>query len=136
MSGISKINDSLVVIPARAVSKGVKGKNVKKLNFKPLIEYTLEFAIKNFEIKNIVVSTDSDEVIKISENLGIRVQKKCKIYAFLCNPQFWWICEGSRVGTETWTWRSCFANRFEGKPECFKKKREEVVIFQTEFLNR
>lgn len=76
MNTISKIKDTLVVIPARAGSKGVKDKNIKKLNSKPLISYTLEYAIRNFEKKNIFVSTNCNQVIEISKKMGLDIPFK------------------------------------------------------------
>lgn len=37
----------LAIIPARGESKGVPGKNIKLLNGKPLITYTIEAAKKH-----------------------------------------------------------------------------------------
>jgi len=37
----------LIVIPARAGSKGLPGKNIKKLHGKPLISYSIEAAINS-----------------------------------------------------------------------------------------
>ena len=56
---------ALVVIPARGGSKGVPGKNIKLLNKKPLIQYTIEAARKVFEDRYIYVSTDSAEIKSI-----------------------------------------------------------------------
>lgn len=63
----------LVVIPARAGSKGVPGKNIKLLNGKPLIYYTIEAARELFEDENIIVSTDSEEIKSLVENIGLKV---------------------------------------------------------------
>lgn len=63
----------LVVIPARAGSKGLPGKNHKILNGKPLIRYTLDIALELFERDEICVSTDSDTIVKISNELGIKI---------------------------------------------------------------
>lgn len=63
----------LVVIPARAGSKGVPGKNAKILNGKPLIQYTIEAALELFNPANICISTDDLEVKKIAESLNISV---------------------------------------------------------------
>ena len=49
----------LCTICARAGSKGIKNKNIKLLNGKPLIYYTIQQAVKSKIFKNIVVSTDS-----------------------------------------------------------------------------
>jgi N-acylneuraminate cytidylyltransferase len=62
---------TLIVIPARAGSKGIPGKNTKHLAGKPLISYTLEYALN---IKNsndfICVTTDDPKVIEIAQDYG------------------------------------------------------------------
>ncbi|MFB0925316.1 MAG: acylneuraminate cytidylyltransferase family protein [Vicingaceae bacterium] len=63
----------LVVIPARGGSKGVPGKNIKLLNKKPLIHYTIEAARKVFVDRYIYVSTDSTEIKSITEQTGLTV---------------------------------------------------------------
>lgn len=61
----------LCIIPARRDSKGIPGKNWKLLNNKPLISYSIEIALKCEKIDTICVTTNSDDVIKIAENLGV-----------------------------------------------------------------
>ncbi|MFY0626323.1 MAG: acylneuraminate cytidylyltransferase family protein [Reichenbachiella sp.] len=63
----------LVIIPARGGSKGVPGKNIKLLNGKPLIQYTIEAAREFFDDENIIVSTDSLAIKEIVENIGLKV---------------------------------------------------------------
>jgi N-acylneuraminate cytidylyltransferase len=60
----------LVVIPARAGSKRLPGKNIKNFNGKPLIYYSIDYALKSFQNADIVVSSDGDEILKISKDLG------------------------------------------------------------------
>jgi CMP-N,N'-diacetyllegionaminic acid synthase len=62
----------LGVIPARANSKGIPGKNFKLLNGKPLIGYTIEEGLKS-QINRLIVSTDSSEIAKISKDFGAEV---------------------------------------------------------------
>ena len=64
-----------VLIPARAGSKEIKNKNIIMLDSKPLIQYTIEQANNIFDSKDIFVSTDSIEIRKIAEKLGIQVPK-------------------------------------------------------------
>jgi len=63
-------NRILAIIPARSGSKGLKNKNIKNLNGKPLIAYTIESAIKSRIFQDIVVSTDSDEYAAIAKRYG------------------------------------------------------------------
>lgn len=63
----------LVIIPARGGSKGVPGKNLKKLNGKPLVQYTIEAAKEIFKNENILLSTDDAEIKNLAEDLGLDV---------------------------------------------------------------
>jgi N-acylneuraminate cytidylyltransferase len=63
----------LIIIPARGGSKGIPGKNIKLLNGKPLIQYTIEAAQKLFNDKYICVSTDSEEIKHVVESIGLSV---------------------------------------------------------------
>src|SRR5690606_30039190 len=65
--------ETLIVIPARGGSKGVPGKNIKKLSGKPLIYYTIEAAREIFDDRNILVSTDDEEIKKCVEAIGLNV---------------------------------------------------------------
>ena len=64
---------TLVVIPARSGSKGLPDKNIKSLNGKPLIHYSIEVAQQIFNNEDICISTDSDKYIKIAEQTGLKV---------------------------------------------------------------
>jgi CMP-N-acetylneuraminic acid synthetase len=64
----------LITICARGGSKGIPGKNVKPLNGKPLLHYTLEQALV-FAKKHqatIQVSTDDENIINSAESLGYK----------------------------------------------------------------
>ena len=63
----------LAIIPARGSSKGLPGKNIKLLNGKPLIYYTIEAAKRSTSISSIVVSTDDEEIASVSRKLGVNV---------------------------------------------------------------
>lgn len=64
---------NLVVIPARGGSKGVPGKNIKELNGKPLISYSIEVAREIFPDNQICVTTDNEEIINMVEKNGLKV---------------------------------------------------------------
>lgn len=63
----------LTVIPARGGSKGVPGKNIKMLNGKPLIQYTIDAAKDIFLSEHICVSTDDFKIKEVVESLGTKV---------------------------------------------------------------
>lgn len=69
----------LITICARGGSKGIPGKNIKMLNGKPLIGYTIDIA-KRFQDRysntDIALSTDSDEIIKVAEECGLHSDYK------------------------------------------------------------
>jgi len=63
----------IAVIPARKGSKRLKDKNIKLLNGKPLIAYTIEFAKKSKIFDNIIFSTDSEKYAEIAREYGAEV---------------------------------------------------------------
>ncbi len=66
----------LGVIPARGGSKGIPKKNIKEMNGKPLIAYTIEAANKAIQeqvLSRCIVSTDSNEIAEVSRRFGADV---------------------------------------------------------------
>ncbi|MFL0197700.1 acylneuraminate cytidylyltransferase family protein [Clostridium sp. WILCCON 0269] len=63
----------LAIIPARSGSKGIIDKNIKEINNKPLMVYTIDACIKSKIFDGIIVSTDSEKYAKIAENYGASV---------------------------------------------------------------
>lgn len=64
----------LVTICARGGSKGIPGKNIKRLNGKPLIAYSIDTALKfktEFPDADIELSSDSEDIIRISSQYGL-----------------------------------------------------------------
>lgn len=65
---------TLYLIPARAGSKGLPGKNTRLLNGKPLIAYSVEFAIASADIDDtICISTDDLGIEKIAAEYGLKL---------------------------------------------------------------
>lgn len=63
----------IAIIPARGGSKRLPGKNIKNLCGRPLIEWSIEAALKSKLFDRIIVSTDSDEIREISIRAGAEV---------------------------------------------------------------
>ncbi len=69
-------NKILVVIPARGGSKGIPRKNIRLLDNKPLISYTINIARCSSYVDDVVVSTDDSEIALISEKFGASVVRR------------------------------------------------------------
>jgi len=63
----------LCVIPARAGSRGLPGKNMRLLAGKPLIQYAFENALACTEVDRVICSTDSPDVAELARSLGVDV---------------------------------------------------------------
>mgnify|MGYP003317901958 CR=1 FL=1 len=66
-------NKFLCVISARGGSQGLKNKNLKYFNGKPLIAWTIEQAKKSKFVRDVYISTDSKKIAKIAKNFGAEV---------------------------------------------------------------
>jgi len=64
---------NMAIIPARAGSKGLKDKNIKLLNGKPMLAYTIEAAKESGLFEEIMVSTDSEKYAEIAKQWGASV---------------------------------------------------------------
>jgi len=60
----------IAIIPARSGSKGLKDKNIKELNGKPLIAYSIEAALESKQFDKVFVSTDSQVYADIAMKYG------------------------------------------------------------------
>ena len=89
MKGLS----SVAIIPARAGSKRIPGKNTRLFLGKPIIAYSIEAAISSGLFNEVMVSTDSEEIANLAINLGasapfLRSRKNSDDYATLANVVF------------------------------------------------
>ena len=87
----------IAVIPARGGSKSIPLKNIKNVGGKPLIEYTIETALKSNKISKVIVSTDSIEISKLVE--------KYKKVLIIKRPKY--------LSTDTATTESCLIHVLE-----------------------
>lgn len=66
----------LAIIPARAGSRGIPNKNIRILAGKPMVRYAIENALNSEWITDVIVSSDSEEVISIARQLGVDVHRR------------------------------------------------------------
>lgn len=63
----------LAIICARSKSKGIKNKNILKINQIPLIGHSIKIAKSIKRISKVIVSTDSIKIAKIAHSYGAEV---------------------------------------------------------------
>ena len=61
-----------LIIQAREGSKGLPGKNLKKLCGKPLLDYTILDALQIADSSSIILTSDSKNILERGEKYGIR----------------------------------------------------------------
>jgi len=63
----------ICIIPARAGSKGVSNKNIRNINGKPLISYTIKSARESKIFSHVIVSTEDKKIAAIAKKYGAEV---------------------------------------------------------------
>lgn len=66
----------LGIIPARAGSKRLPGKNTRPLCGKPLIAWTIEAAIRSGKLDRIVVSSDDEKAIDVAREYDVDIRRR------------------------------------------------------------
>ena len=66
-------SNSVALIPARKGSNRIKKKNIKKLDGRPVISYSIKLAIQSKLFRYVIVSTDCKTIAKISQNYGAKI---------------------------------------------------------------
>ena len=69
-------NMILVVIPARGGSKGIPRKNLRLMDNKPLISYSIGVAKASQYVDDVVVTTDDSQIALIAEKFGASVVRR------------------------------------------------------------
>ncbi|WMN59386.1 acylneuraminate cytidylyltransferase family protein [Pseudoalteromonas xiamenensis] len=67
---ICKNKKIFALVFARGGSKGLPGKNIKELNGKPLLAYSIELAKKIPNVCHVFVSTDDEKIAKVALQYG------------------------------------------------------------------
>tara|TARA_B100000029_G_scaffold51309_1_gene46658 strand:- start:1514 stop:2236 length:723 start_codon:yes stop_codon:yes gene_type:complete len=69
-------NKILCVLQVRGGSKGVPKKNIREVNGKPLMNWTIESAKKSGIFESIWVSSDSDEILEVGRKADVNTMKR------------------------------------------------------------
>ncbi len=79
--GVKEIKKVVIAVPARLNSSRLPNKVLADIAGKPMIERVLQQCKKSLEDINIILCTDSKDIIEIAENIGIKslfTKKNCK----------------------------------------------------------
>lgn len=66
----------LIIIPARGGSKGIPRKNLRNLNNKPLIYYSIQNGLNSKYKPDVYVSSEDEEILSISKQFGAKIFKR------------------------------------------------------------
>ena len=69
----------IALIPARKGSKGILNKNMQLLNNMPLVEYTIQAAIKATLVDEIWLSSDDPKILAIGKSYNLNIIERPKI---------------------------------------------------------
>jgi N-acylneuraminate cytidylyltransferase len=98
------------LIPARAGSKRVSGKNVRRLGAHPLLAYTIAAALESDVFESVIVSTDVQEIADAARHYGAEVPfLRPAALASDTSPDVEWLDHALReLATKGRTW-DCFS---------------------------
>jgi len=74
-------NRFVAIILARGGSKGIKLKNLIKINGKPLIYWTIKHCLNSKKISSVWVSSDNDKILNYSQKAGAQLIKRPKVFS-------------------------------------------------------
>lgn len=111
---------NIAIIPARGGSKRLHKKNIKVINGKPLIEWTIMAAIKSGIFDEIHVNTDCSEIARISIDVGAEVP----------------FMRSSELASDFATTRDVILEHFRFLKENFQQSLQTICVLQPTSPNR
>lgn len=74
-------NFCIAIILARGGSKGIKNKNLRKINKKPLIYWSIKQCLNSKKVRETWLSSDSSKILDYAKRNGVKIIKRPKKYA-------------------------------------------------------
>lgn len=66
----------IAIIPARGGSKGLPGKNIKKLDGLELVFWSVDFALNSEVFGEVIITSDSDEILEVCKSRSVKTVKR------------------------------------------------------------
>jgi CMP-N-acetylneuraminic acid synthetase len=123
---------TIAFIFARGGSKGLPGKNIKSLNGKPLLQYSIETAKKIGLIHDVFVSTDCENIAAVARENGAKVINRPEELATDTSPE--WL--SWRHAIDYVTEKYGVFDTFVSLPTTSPLRNERDVISALELLNK
>lgn len=71
-------NNIAAIILARGGSKGIKNKNIIKINGKPLIYWSIKACLNSKKINTVWLSSDNNQILNLAKKFGAQIIKRPK----------------------------------------------------------
>ena len=68
----------VAIIPARGGSKGIKNKNLVKINNKPIVDIAIDYAISSKLFSKIILSSDNKKILNRAKKKNIIIHQRSK----------------------------------------------------------
>ena len=68
----------VALIPARGGSKGIKNKNLVKINNKPIVDIAIDYAISSKLFSKIILSSDNKKILNRAKKKNIIIHQRSK----------------------------------------------------------
>ena len=83
--------NNIAIILARGGSKGIKNKNIYKVNKMPLVYWSIKSCLKANRISSVWVSSDNNKILKLSRKYGANTVKRPKSISGDKSPDIEWV---------------------------------------------
>lgn len=93
---------AIALIPARGGSKRVPGKNIKLLDGRPLISYTISAALDSGCFEKVLVSSDDTTTLDIAARYGADCLRRPDEFATDTSPDIEWVRHALKVCDDRW----------------------------------
>jgi CMP-N,N'-diacetyllegionaminic acid synthase len=103
----------ICIIPARGGSKGIRGKNLIDFCGKPLIAWSIRQAKASKLVNDVYVSSDSDNILSLSQSYGVKIIKRPK-----------------RLATDTSSTEEALSHAINQVQKTTKQKIDLIVFLQ------
>ena len=97
------------IIPARSGSRRLPNKNIAPFNGKNLLTWKISQLNQVPKIQDIIVSSDSDEILKMAKNAGVKIHKRTPEYCDEKTRSFGEVVQNicQNIVGENILWASC-----------------------------